>query len=82
MFNEAFESRNVDEAFYHHKIISYVVTSADHIYLPSSIGLTPSPICESTQIPILDQQISFIEVHTNIGSNQHANLRGVRLPMF
>lgn len=52
MFNEAFESRNVDDIYYHYKIVFYAIAQANHIYMPSSTGLTPCPIHESTQIPM------------------------------
>jgi hypothetical protein len=54
MFNDAFESKNVDEILYHHKLTSYAPTYPYHVYLPSSIGLTLNRVYESKQIQSLD----------------------------
>ncbi len=54
MFNEAFELKNVNKTFYWHKLTSYVTIYFNHVYLSPFTCLTPSPTCESTQIPIQD----------------------------
>lgn len=77
MLTEAFECRNADEALYQHNLASYAAAYLDHV--PSSTDLTQSVVCESTQIPSLDQLNPYDEPHA-VGSDQPIDLKGGGLP--
>jgi hypothetical protein len=50
MLLEAFDSKSVDEFMYKHKLTLYINVYLDHVYVPPSIGSTPSLICELSLI--------------------------------